>query len=183
MFEQIQQQTLQAFSQLIDVAKLNKGSVLVVGCSTSEAGGGVIGKNSSMEIARAIFDGMYPLITERGIFLACQCCEHLNRALVIEQELAEILRLEIVNAVPQPKAGGSFAATAYNTFKQPVLVEKIKADAGIDIGGTLIGMHLKETAIPLRLDTKKIGQAYISAARTRAKFIGGSRTAYNEDLL
>ena len=183
MLDKITQDTAAVFEQLIEAAKLHEGSVVVLGCSTSEVGGSRIGTSSSMEIAAAIYDGFYDLLKSRGIFLAAQCCEHLNRALVIERALADRLNLPIVNAVPQPKAGGSSATTAYARMEDPVLVEHIRADAGVDIGGTLIGMHLKETAVPLRLPQKKIGEAFVASARTRAKFIGGARAVYNQDLL
>lgn len=183
MFEQIKIESQEAFSELITAAKLKEGSILVVGCSTSEIGGGKIGTQSNEELAKALFDGMYSMLCEKGIYLACQCCEHLNRALVIENELAQKYNMQIVNVVPQPKAGGSLATTAYKVFKNPVLVEHIKADAGIDIGATLIGMHLKETAVPLRLNNNKIGEAQVFAARTRPKFIGGIRAVYDENLL
>lgn len=183
MLENITKDTQAVFEQLIEAAKLKGGSIVVLGCSTSEVGGDRIGTHSSMEVASAIYDGFYDLLKEKGIFLAAQCCEHLNRALVIERALAERLNLPIVNAVPQPKAGGSSATTAYARMDDPVLVERIKADAGVDIGGTLIGMHLKETAVPLRLPQKKVGEAYVASARTRAKFIGGVRAVYDPDLL
>ena len=183
MLEQIKKDSAAVFEQLIEAAKLREGSVVVLGCSTSEVGGSRIGTASSMDIAAAIYDGFYDMLRERGIYLAAQCCEHLNRALVIERDLADRLRLPVVNAVPQPKAGGSSATTAYARMDDPVLVEHISADAGVDIGGTLIGMHLKETAVPLRLPQKKIGEAFVASARTRAKFIGGARAVYNEDLL
>jgi len=183
MFEQIKLDTNAVFKELIEVASLKKGNIVVLGCSTSEIGGDTIGTHSSMDIACAVYDGMYDMLCDKGIYLAAQCCEHLNRALVIEEELALKLNLEIVNAVPQEKAGGSSATTAFSRMKKPVVVERIRADAGVDIGGTLIGMHLKETAVPLRLNKKKIGQAFVSSARTRAKFIGGERTVYIKDLL
>ena len=118
---------------------------------------------------------------ERGIFLAAQCCEHLNRAIIVEREAVPYA--EIVNVVPQPKAGGSFATTAYKTFNHPVAVEEIRADAGIDIGGTLIGMHIKKVAVPVRLENNRLGDANVLAARTRPKFIGGERAVYNEKLM
>lgn len=183
MLENITKDTKAVFDQLIETAKLKEGSIVVLGCSTSEVGGDRIGTHSSMDIAAAIYDGFFDLLKERGIYLAAQCCEHLNRALVIERELAEKLSLPIVNAVPQPKAGGSSATTAYARMDDPVIVERIKADAGVDIGGTLIGMHLKETAVPLRLPQKKVGDAFVASARTRAKFIGGARAVYDPDLL
>lgn len=180
MIEKIKQESAMAFSELIEAAGLKSGDVLVVGCSSSEIVGGTIGKNSSLEAAQAVFSAVYPLVRERGIFLACQCCEHLNRAIIVEKELAEKKNLEIVSVIPQPKAGGSFATTAYENFVEPVAVEHIKADAGIDIGETLIGMHLKDVAVPVRLKTKNIGHANVICARTRPKYIGGGRAFYGE---
>lgn len=165
-------------SELIEKAKLNKGDILVVGCSSSEIVGQHIGKCSSLESAEAIFEGIYPVLKEKGIYLAAQCCEHLNRAIIIEKECALRYGLEIVNVVPQPNAGGSFATTVYKNFENPVAVEFIKADAGLDIGQTLIGMHLKHVAVPVRLKEKMLGDAVVTAARTRHKYIGGPRAAY-----
>ena len=178
MIDKIREESILAFSELIEIAKLKSGDVLVVGCSSSEIVGGTIGKSSSLEAAQAVFGAIYPIVKEKGIFLACQCCEHLNRALIIERELAEKKNLEIVCVVPQIKAGGSFATTAFQNFVDPVAVEHIKADAGIDIGQTLIGMHLKDVAVPVRLSVKTIGQANVVCARTRPKFIGGERAKY-----
>lgn len=172
-----------AANELIEIAGLKKGAIMVVGCSSSEVSGEKIGTSSSLETAQAIFGGIYPVLKEKGIFLAAQCCEHLNRAIIMERELADRLNLDQVNVVPQPKAGGSFATTAYAEFENPVAVEQIAADAGIDIGGTLIGMHLKKVAVPVRLSVKKIGHANIICARTRPKFIGGERACYNKELL
>lgn len=183
MYEKITSDAKAVFAELVEKANLRKGQILVIGCSTSEIVGDTIGTHSSMDVAKALYDGMYTMLKEKGIYIAAQCCEHLNRALVVERALADRLNLETVNAVPQPKAGGSSATTAYSLMDEPVLVEHIRADAGIDIGGTLIGMHLKETAVPLRPDNRKIGEAYVACARTRAKFIGGERTVYNKDLL
>ena len=151
----VKEQAALAATQLIEAAKLNKGSIVVVGCSTSEVVGSKIGTDSQPDVAKELFDGIYEVLSQKGIYLAAQCCEHLNRAIIIEAEAAN--GLDVVNVVPQPKAGGSFATAAYAAFKQPVAVEEIKADAGLDIGGTLIGMHLKKVAVPLRLDIKKIG--------------------------
>lgn len=167
--------------ELIESADLKSGDILVVGCSSSEITGAHIGKNSSLASAKAVFDGIYPILAPRGIFLAAQCCEHLNRALIVERECAEKKGLEIVNVVPQPTAGGSFATTAYHAFQNPVAVEFIKADAGLDIGQTLVGMHLKHVAVPVRLSQKTLGDAVITAARTRPKFIGGSRAIYKAE--
>lgn len=182
MFEELTQQAKTAVLEIIEQAKIGKGSIFVVGCSSSTVKGENYGKASSMEIAQAIFDGIYPELKSRGIFLAAQCCEHLNRAIITEREAAEKLREPEVNVVPQPKAGGSFATITYNTLENPVAVEHIKADAGIDIGGVLIGMHLKEVAVPLVISVKNIGKAHITSARTRPKFIGGERAHYNDDM-
>ena len=152
----------------------------MVGCSSSTVIGKNFGTSSSVDIAQAIFDGIYPELQKRGIYLASQCCEHLNRAIIIEK--SAVGNIEIVNVVPQPKAGGSFSTIAYRTMKEPVAVEHIKADAGIDIGGVLIGMHLKEVAVPIVFETKQIGEAHITGARTRAKFIGGERAHYDDKL-
>ena len=132
-------------------------------------------------MAQALFSGIYEAANERGIYVAAQCCEHLNRAIIVEKDAVPFS--EIVNAVPQPKAGGSFATTAYQTFNNPVAVEEIKADAGIDIGGTLIGMHIRKVAVPVRLTNNKIGSAYVTAARSRAKFIGGERAVYDDSMM
>lgn len=183
MLSKITEDAAKAVTELAEAAHLKSGDIMVVGCSSSEVGGSKIGTSSSIDIARAVFDGIYPILKEKGIFLAAQCCEHLNRAIIIEKELADYLRLPIVNVVPFPKAGGSFATTAYAEFKNPCAVEEISADAGIDIGGTLIGMHLKKVAVPVRLSVKSIGQAPIICARTRPKFIGGERAHYDNNLI
>ena len=178
--QQIQAEARQAVEELLEQAKLKKGDVFVVGCSSSEIVGGHIGKDSSLEAAQAVYAGIAPVLAQRGIWLAAQCCEHLNRALVVERDVAEAHGFEIVNAIPQLHAGGSFAMTAWANFKDPVLVETIVADAGLDIGGTLIGMHLRRVAIPVRLSIKKIGEANILCARTRPKYIGGARAVYQD---
>ncbi len=181
MFEEIRKNAGIAVRELIDAAALEAGDILVVGCSSSEIVGGKIGKNSSLESAEAVFSEIYPILKEKGIYLAAQCCEHLNRAIIIEEECAKTRGYEPVTVIPQPKAGGSFATTAYKNFNSPVAVEEIRAEAGIDIGGTLIGMHLKRVAVPVRLSVQKIGEANIICARTRPKFIGGARAVYPEN--
>jgi len=181
--QEIMKQARLAVTELIEIAKIKKNDVLVVGCSSSEVGGEAIGSSSNIDIAEAIFKGIMPILKDRGIFLAAQCCEHLNRAIIIEKELADMRLLEQVNVVPVLKAGGSFATTAYNSFESPVAVEYIRADAGIDIGGTLIGMHLKSVAVPVRLEINKIGSANIIAARTRPRCIGGARSNYDDNLM
>ncbi len=182
MLSNITIESKKAVQELIKISNIKSGELLVIGCSSSEIMGGDIGKASSLDAAKAVFDGVYPVLKESGIYLAAQCCEHLNRALIIEQEAAEKFGYEIVNVMPQPKAGGSFATTVWQNMERPVAVEHIKASAGIDIGNTLIGMHLKEVAVPLRLSINKIGEATIVCAKTRPKFIGGERACYQENL-
>lgn len=179
----IELQTEQAVLQVLAQAKLTIDNVFVIGCSTSEVGGEKIGSASSMDIAGAIYRGAQAALAPRGIFLAAQCCEHLNRAIIIEREVAEAYNWEPVNVLPQPKAGGSFATTCWQNFNDPVAVEHIQAHAGMDIGGTLIGMHLREVAVPVRIEQKTIGEANVLCARTRLKFIGGVRAHYQEDQL
>ncbi len=182
MLSNITNEARKAINELIEISGIKSGEILVIGCSSSEIMGGDIGKASSIDAAKAVFDGIYPILKEKGIYLAAQCCEHLNRAIIIEQSVAEKFNLEIVNVMPQPKAGGSFATTAWQNMEHPVAVEHIKASAGLDIGNTLIGMHLKEVAVPVRLSINKIGEAPIACARTRPKFIGGERAQYQESL-
>ena len=179
--EQLKRQASEVTLALVDAAKLKKGDILVVGCSTSEVLGGQIGHDSSPEAGRELCRGVLEVLNERGIYLAAQCCEHLNRAIVIERAAAR--DLDPVNVLPQPKAGGSFPTAAYSLMSDPVVVERIRADAGMDIGQTLIGMHLKEVAVPLRLSENHIGQALVTFARTRPKFIGGIRAQYDPELL
>ena len=181
MLDELRQQAAQAAVLLCEKAKLRAGQIVVVGCSTSEICGSRIGSDSRPEVASAVFGAIHQELRARGIYLAAQCCEHLNRAIIIER--AAVPGADIVNVVPQPKAGGSFATAAYHAFSDPVAVESIRADAGLDIGGTLIGMHLKQVAVPLRLGMDHIGSAILLAARTRPKFIGGVRAVYNETML
>lgn len=180
MFDELKKQAALTAEEICDKAGLEKGQILVVGCSSSEVCGDKIGTNSNLLVAQAVFAGIYEVTMKKGIYLAAQCCEHLNRAIIVEREAVPFS--EIVNVVPQPKAGGSFGTTAYKTFHKPVAVEEIKADAGIDIGGTLIGMHIKKVAVPVRLENNRIGEASVLAARSRAKFIGGCRAVYDETL-
>ena len=179
----IGEEAYRAAKELLHAAKLSEGQLFVVGCSTSEVGGAGIGTFSSPELAEVVFGGIYQATQEAGVYLAAQCCEHLNRALILEKAAAEKYGYEVVNVVPQPKAGGSFATAAYKAFEEPVAVEHIKAHAGMDIGDTLIGMHLKDVAVPVRIRTSQIGDAHVVCARTRAKFIGGERAIYDEDSL
>lgn len=167
--------------EIIEKASLKENQILVVGCSTSEITGNKIGTFSCPDTAEEVFAGVKKAADEKGIFVAAQCCEHLNRAIIIEE--SAVNSYDVVNVVPQPKAGGSFATAAYKHFTNPVAVEEIKADAGIDIGFTMIGMHLKKVAVPVRLEHNKIGAATVLGARVRPKFIGGERAIYNNDLL
>ena len=176
--EQIINQIKTAVKELIEIANLQKGQVLVIGCSSSEVVGETIGHGSCFEVADMIVSTIAPILGEKGIYLAAQCCEHLNRALIVERECALRYGWDEVCVVPQPKAGGSFATSVWKHFRDPVAVEHIRAHAGLDIGGTLIGMHLREVAIPVRLSVDHIGQAILLAARTRPKYIGGSRAKY-----
>lgn len=178
----IRQETLSVLLELLSVANLDKGDILVTGCSTSEVTRHQIGSFSNAEIGEAIFETLNNELRSHGIHLAAQCCEHLNRALIIERSVAKELRLPIVNVIPQLKAGGAFATAAYKGFSDPVAVEYIKTQAGIDIGDTLIGMHLAPVAVPVRIPTKEIGNAHVVCARTRAKYIGGERAHYDESL-
>ena len=180
LLEQVKEEAANAAKQLVAEARLHKGQIVVVGCSTSEVVGHKVGSWSTPEVGQAIFDGLNSVFAPLGIYIAAQCGEHLNRALIVDYEA--VPGAEIVNVVPQPKAGSSFATAAYNAFSHPVALEEIKADAGLDIGGTLIGMHLKRVAVPVRLAQKHIGDAILLAARVRPKFIGGERAIYNDEL-
>ena len=166
--------------EFIEKSEMKEGQLLVIGCSTSEVFGSTIGKNSKPELADELYQGISMAADEAGIFLAAQCCEHLNRALILEEKAALSRGYEMVNVVPQPKAGGSFATMAYKYMTSPVAVEHVRADGGIDIGDTLIGMHLKDVAVPLRLSTDTLGNAHVVCARTRLKYIGGERAKYME---
>ncbi len=177
----IKLQCKNATEELIKLANIKKGNILVVGCSTSEVVGSKIGTNSDPNTAEQIYEGIYSVLKEKGIYLAVQCCEHLNRAIVVEAEA--LPNAQPVNVIPQKKAGGSLATVAYSRFTNPIVVEQIKADAGLDIGDTFIGMHLKSVAVPVRLSIKTIGEAHLTSARVRPKFIGGIRAIYDETKL
>ena len=183
MLEKIKNDAIAAVSELLAVANLKAGDLFVIGCSSSEMVGEKIGTHSSVDAANALADAVLPLLKEKGIYVAVQCCEHLNRALILESAAAEKYGYEAVNVVPQPKAGGSFATAVWGRLDAPVAVEHIRAHAGIDIGGTLIGMHLREVVVPVRLSVKSIGAAPILCARTRPKFIGGCRAVYDDSKL
>lgn len=177
----IHEQARTVFTEFLAKTSFKPGQIIVIGCSTSEVRGSRIGKDGNSAIAEAIYTAVKPLAAEKGLYLAFQCCEHLNRALVVEREAAEKYNLEEVSVVPYPHAGGSMAAWAYRAFSDPVVAETIQAHGGIDIGETLIGMHLKRVAVPLRLENRQIGQARVNAAFTRPKLIGGMRAKYSLD--
>lgn len=180
-YTQLTAQARQATEELLEAAHLETGDIFVVGCSSSEIMGGHIGHDSSMEAAAAVLAGVLPPLQEQGVYLAAQCCEHLNRAIVLEREAAKAYGCQIVAAIPQPHAGGSWATSCWHAFKDPVLVEEVRAAAGMDIGGTLIGMHLRRVAVPVRLSLDHIGQAILLCARTRPPFIGGARAVYSQE--
>ena len=185
-FKEITAQSRQAVTEILEAARVSAGSIFVIGCSSSEILGDQIGTATNLDSANAVFDGIIPTLEEKGIFAAAQCCEHLNRALVVEREAMERFGFEQVNAIPQPNhAGGAFATVCYQRFKDPVLVESInqKADAGIDIGGTMIGMHMHNVVVPLRISLRRIGEAPIICARHRPKYVGGQRAIYDENLM
>ncbi len=164
--------------ELIEISNIKPGQIMVIGCSSSEIAAHTIGKYSSKEVGEKVFNALYKVARKHQIYLAAQCCEHLNRAIIIEEEAAEKYGLEMVNVKPQLKAGGSFSVAAWNNFVSPCAVEKIQAHAGIDIGDTLIGMHLRSVAVPVRTKRNSIGSAHVVCARTRLKFIGGERAIY-----
>ena len=185
-FKEIEQQSKTAVLEILKEARMTKGSIFVIGCSSSEILGDQIGTATNLDSAKAVFDGIIPVLKEQGIFPAVQCCEHLNRALVVERSILEKYDFEQVNAIPQPNhAGGALATVAYQNFDDPILVESIKgkADAGIDIGGTMIGMHMHNVVVPMRISLRKIGEAPIICARHRPKYVGGQRAIYDESLM
>lgn len=182
--KQIEEEAAAVASEVCDLAGLKTGQVLVIGCSSSEVVGERVGTHSSMDVAEALYRGITKVTAPKGIILTAQCCEHLNRAIVMEREVLEKLDLDEVNVIPQPKAGGSFGTTVYKNCKDPVVAESLKqkADAGIDIGGVLIGMHIKPVVVPLKINKRNILKATIIAARRRPKYVGGARAVYNDAL-
>ena len=185
MIDKIKKEIETVVNEIIEASKIKEGEIFVVGCSSSEVLGSKIGTNSNIDIGKIIFETINNILSKKNIYLAAQCCEHLNRAIVVEKKCADKYELEIVNVVPQPKAGGSFATSAYEGFENGVVAENIKAlaKAGLDIGGTLIGMHIKSVVVPLRVSINKIGEANIISARSRYKCIGGIRAKYDDNLM
>ncbi len=182
MCEEIKKELNTALCELYAAAKPEEGDILVVGCSTSEVIGQKIGTSGSTETANAIFETVSAFCREKKMYLAAQCCEHLNRSLVVEKECAKRYGLTRVNAVPQIHAGGAFGTAAYAGMTEPYLVESVSAVMGIDIGSTLIGMHIRPVCVPVRVSVKKIGEAPLTLARSRCKYVGGERAVYNPEL-
>lgn len=181
MYEELKQEAEAAFRELIELSHFRKGDLIVIGGSSSEIRGGRIGKDCSYEVGAAVVDSLMRTAEENGLCLAFQCCEHLNRALVVERETAERFGLEEVTVVPWLHAGGAFATSAYERFKEPVVVETVRAHGGLDIGLTMIGMHLRRVAVPVRLTHNRIGNALVCGARTRPPLIGGERARYTRE--
>ena len=182
-YQEIYNQAAEAINELLDESRpgFNPVRLLAIGCSSSEIAGGVIGHDSAYEYGEAVAQAVLDIASARGFTPAFQCCEHLNRALVMERAAAERNNYEIVCAVPRKKAGGSLATAAWKRLKEPVLVESVRADAGLDIGLTLIGMHLRAVAVPIRLKRDRVGAAIVTAARTRPRLVGGERAKYTEE--
>ena len=182
MYEQIKIETENAVRELVEKSKLKKGSLVVVGCSSSEILGEHIGKGSSPETGVVVAEAILKVLNENGIYLAAQCCEHLNRCLVVERECMEKYHLQQVWVKPQLHAGGAFSMEAVARFDDHVMVEDLRgrASAGMDIGGTFIGMHMHPVVVPVHAKTRHIGEANVTMARTRPKYVGGPRAAYDE---
>ncbi|SMQ85231.1 TIGR01440 family protein [Bacillus sp. OV166] len=181
MIQTCEQELEAILTEFKEQGALRQGQLLVVGCSTSEVIGERIGTSGTVEVAEMIYCCLKNLQAETGITLAFQCCEHLNRALVVERVVAEERRFDEVSVVPVRKAGGAMATYAFGAMEDAVVVEFVKADAGIDIGNTLIGMHLKHVAVPVRVKQKSIGQAHVTLAKVRPKLIGGARAVYERN--
>ncbi|HEM5088156.1 TPA: TIGR01440 family protein [Streptococcus suis] len=181
--DKIKVQTQQVVEEVLELSNLQKGQIFVLGLSSSEVIGGHIGKNSSLEVGEVVVETILEILEPKGIYLAVQGCEHLNRALVVERELAIQKDLEIVNVLPTLHAGGSGQLAAFKYMKDPVEVEFITAQAGVDIGDTAIGMHIKHVQVPIRPSLREIGQAHVTALASRPKLIGGARAAYQEDKI
>ena len=184
IIEQIEKDAAEVIAEVAEKAKLKEGQLFIIGCSSSETIGEHMGTASSKDAAEAIYRALSKELSARGVNMAVQCCEHLNRAVVIERAVAAKYGFEEVNVIPQPHAGGAFAVEAFRKFNDPIVVESIeaKADAGIDSGGVMICMHIHPVVVPLRLEHKNIGKAIIVGARRRPKYVGGVRAVYNDSL-
>ena len=176
---ELKNQTQALIDDVIMQTEIQSGQIFVLGLSSSEVNGGRIGKNSSAEIGEVIVKTIYDSLKARGIYLAVQGCEHINRALAVERALTELHpELEVVSVVPQLHAGGSGQVAAFKFFEDPVEVEHITAFAGLDIGDTSIGMHVKHVQIPIRPEIRELGAAHVTALKSRPKLIGGERAKY-----
>lgn len=182
MIENLYLDALAAMTELVEMADIHKGQVVVVGCSTSEIMGRGIGTSGTLEVAQHVLRGLMEPIAARGAYLAVQCCEHLNRSLVLPRQALEEKGYTEVCAQPWEHAGGSMATAYFQDLDQPCLAQSVVADAGLDIGDTLIGMHLKHVAVPVRLSQRGIGQAHLCAAVTRPPLIGGERARYPKKI-
>ena len=182
MLDKIKEEIRIATQSLLEAAKLEEGDIVVVGCSTSEVLGKKVGTFSSLDVGKALFDTIYPILCEKKLYLAVQCCEHLNRSVIVEKKVIKEYGLERVNVVPQLHAGGAFAMQAWENFSEPCAVVGVQAAAGIDIGSVLIGMQLRPVAVPVRCEVDTIGQARLTLARTRPRFVGGERAGYEDEL-
>ena len=180
LLAQVRQQAAAAAQELAEAAHLHRGQIVVVGCSTSEVVGKKVGSWSTPEVADAIFAGLHSVFGPMGVYIAAQCCEHLNRGIVVEKAVLKELGLTQVRAIPQPKAGGSVPAAAWKKMEKPALAVSIQADAAIDIGDTLVGMHIRPVAVPLRISTSHVGHANLVMAYSRLPYIGGARAVYTE---
>ncbi len=178
----IREDVADAVNYLLAVAKPTVGNIFVLGASTSEVQGKRIGSAGSKAIAQAVVDVTKSICDRAGLFLAVQCCEHLNRSLVVERALVYRERLNPVTVIPSETAGGTIAVRAMETFVDPVVVEAIEADLGMDIGDTFIGMHLRRVAVPVRMAKRSIGEAHLTLARTRPPLVGGTRAVYPRDI-
>lgn len=182
MIEQIKKEAKTAIEELLKSANLEENDIVIIGCSTSEVMGEKVGTFSTLDVGKALVETFYPYIKERGVYLAAQCCEHLNRSVIIEKSAVREWGLERVNVKPQLHAGGAFAMSVWDALDEPVAVESVRAAAGLDIGSVLIGMHLRPVAVPVRMSVDSIGKARLVAARTRPRFVGGERALYVDEL-
>ena len=178
MLEEIREQSRKAIEELLEKSSLKSGDIVVLGGSSSEVLGGMIGKNSSEDVGYAVVEEILKVIKENKLYLSVQGCEHINRALVIEREIAERKNFEIVSVIPALHAGGAMSVAAYNLMEEPIMIEHVIAKAGLDIGDTSIGMHVKFVQVPVRLSIKEIGKAHLTALKSRPKLIGGQRAIY-----
>ena len=176
--QQVQSQLSQLLNELEQQIQFQPKQLFVIGCSTSEIVGSRIGTSGAIEVAEVLFDEFTKFAQKHGLYLVFQGCEHINRALTMEAEAAQLYSLEPVTVVPAKHAGGSMSAYAFTKFENAVVVEHVRAHSGIDIGQTMIGMHLKEVAIPIRTSIRQIGEAIVTIANTRPKLIGGERAVY-----